>query len=354
MPDPRALAAAAIGGLFMFTTCVAQPAADSTAKGVVLGTGAVTGFVEDMDRSLAFYHDAFGMEIPALPESGARPYNPSNAQLFAMFDIPGAKERHQFARLGDVRFEIMEIQNVAHSTLPLRVQDPGTVTLVFVARDVGATLARATKAGAMVVTAGGAPVKLADGSRSVLIRDIDGRFIELRQAATAAAPDAPELTGMRLSIAVADMTRTLDVYRSVLGFTVEDDRKLGADAQLRTLMGLSTAEFRRAITRGPGMSLPIEFVEYGGVDRTTHGMRIQDRGAARMQVRADDVEALVAKMKSAGLRVVSQGGGAVPIPPNFLGALVADPNGFFLTVIAPCDGCAPGLIREGQTPTQTH
>ena len=33
--------------------------------------GAFTGFVENMDRSLAFYHDAFGMEVPALPASGA-------------------------------------------------------------------------------------------------------------------------------------------------------------------------------------------------------------------------------------------------------------------------------------------
>jgi hypothetical protein len=31
---------------------------------------------------------------------------------------------------------------------------------------------------------------------------------------------------------------------------------------------------------------------------------------------------------------------AVPIPPNFKGALVADPNNFFLTPFAPCDGCA--------------
>ena len=70
-------------------------------------------------------------------------------------------------------------------------------------------------------------MKLADGSRSVLMRDIDGRFIELRQAATAAALDAPELTGMRLSIAVADMAHTLEVYRTgVLGFTVEEDRNL--------------------------------------------------------------------------------------------------------------------------------
>jgi hypothetical protein len=94
------------------------------------------------------------------------------------------------------------------------------------------------------------------------------------------------------------------------------------------------------------MSVPIEFVEYRGVDRKPLVMKIQDRGAARIQVRADDVEALVTKMRDAGLHVVSKGGGPVPIPPNFLGALVADPNNFFLTVIAPCDGCAPRLVSE--------
>ena len=157
MPDPRALVAAALGGCYSCSRTAWRSRQQARPPGVVLGTGAVTGFVEDMDRSLAFYHDAFGMEIPALPESGVRPYNPSNAQLFATFDIPGAKERHQFARLGDARFEIMEVQNVVHSTLPLRVQDPGTVTLVFLARDVGATLERAKKAGAMVVMAAARP-----------------------------------------------------------------------------------------------------------------------------------------------------------------------------------------------------
>jgi len=33
----------------------------------------------------------------------------------------------------------------------------------------------------------------------------------------------------------------------------------------------------------------------------------------------------------------------VPIPPNLKGAVVADPNNFFLTPFAPCDGCAPGI-----------
>jgi hypothetical protein len=64
-----------------------------------------------------------------------------------------------------------------------------------------------------------------------------------------------------------------------------------------------------------------------------------------LQLRAVYVEPLVSAMHDAGLHVVSQGGFAVPIPPNFKGALVADPNGFFLMPFArwPCDGydCAP-------------
>jgi len=90
----------------------------------------------------------------------------------------------------------------------------------------------------------------------------------------------------------------------------------------------------------------IELVEYEGVDRETHRMRIQDRGAARLQLRAQNVDALVDAMKRAGLTVVSEGGTAVPIPPNLKGALVADPNGFFLTPFAPCDGCATGPVQQ--------
>ena len=123
------------------------PAA-GTVKGAVIGTGTFTAFVENMDRSLAFFHDVFGMEVPALPESGQRPYNRANPQLFTMFDIPGARERHQSARVPGTRLsvELMEIQDVVHNTLPLRIQDPGTATLVLVVRGYGRH-ARAPHAG---------------------------------------------------------------------------------------------------------------------------------------------------------------------------------------------------------------
>ncbi len=323
-----------------------QSAAGSApGRGAVIGTGTFTAFVENMDRSLAFYHDVFGMDVPALPASGERAYNNPNPRLFAMFDIPGARERHQSARVPGTRtsIELMDIQNVDHKTVDLRIQDPGTAILVLLVRDLDATLAHVKQANAPIVTPGGKPVAFADGSRAILIRDVDNRFVELRQPASppdAGANPPADITGIRLSIAVNDMDRTKQVYRDVLGFTVEGETGFAADKPTRALTGLSKADVRRSRVQAKGSPLWIEFVEYKGVDRTPLKMRIQDRGAARLQLRVQNIDAMVDAMKAAGLTVVSHGGTAVPIPPNLKGALVADPNNFFLTPFEPCDGCA--------------
>jgi catechol 2,3-dioxygenase-like lactoylglutathione lyase family enzyme len=297
-----------------------------------------------MDRTLAFYHDAFGMDVPALPATGERAYNQPNPGLFKFFDIDGAKERHQSARIAGTRVtvEVMEIQQVPHQTVKLRMQDPGTVTLVLLVRDVDAALAKATQAKATVETPGGKPVAMADGARSILIRDIDGRPIELRQLATAPA-GTTDVLDMRLSITVNDMDQTLKAYRDVLGFTVEGETKFAGEAAMRSFTGLAKAEMRRARMQGPGSQLWIELVEYKGVERTPLKMKIQDRGAARLQVRVSDTDGIVTAMKAAGFKVMSTDGMVQPIPPNMKAALVADPNNFFLTPYAPCDGCSPGI-----------
>ena len=151
----------------------------------------------------------------------------------------------------------------------------------------------------------------------------------------------------RLSIAVADLDETMRVYRDVLGFKADTSWATGTggvvlsmrDPATQMLTGLQGTQVRRSRVQAPGSSLWIELVEYKGVGQTPLRMRIQDRGAARLQLRAQNVDALVADMKRAGLTIVSEGGVAVPIPPDFKGALVADPNNFFLTPFAPCDGC---------------
>jgi catechol 2,3-dioxygenase-like lactoylglutathione lyase family enzyme len=298
-----------------------------------------------MDRSLAFYHDVFGMEVPEMPASGSRPYNNPNPRLFVMFDIMGSKERHQSARVKGIStgVEPMEIQDIDHKTIRLRVQDPGTATLVLLVRDIDAALARVKQAQVRIVTPGGSPVKFSDGTRAVLIRDVDDRFIEIRQPASipAGAASTNNIVDIRLSIAVNDMDRTKKVYGDVLGFKLEGETGFAADSAMQALTGLSALEVRRSRVQANGSALWIEFVEYKGVDRAPLRMRIQDRGAARLQLRTQSIDAMVKAVKGAGLTVVSHGGVAVPIPPNFMGALVADPNNFFVSLFEPCDGCAP-------------
>src|SRR5204863_4032418 len=212
---------------------------------------------------------------------------------------------------------------------------------VMMVRDLDATLPRVKQANGTIATPGGKPVALADGTRSILILDIDSRFIELRQPAS--VPATGDILDMRLLITVNDMDETKRAYHDALGFTVEGETAFAPDAPMRALTGLSAAQVRRSRVQAPGSTLWIEFVEFKGVDRTPLRMKIQDRGAARLQLRVQNADAMVAAMKTAGLKVISEGGVAVPIPPNFKGALVADPNNFFLTPFAPCDGCAPGL-----------
>ena len=308
-------------------------------KGLVIETGAFTVFVEDMDRTLAFYRDVFDMDVPPLPASGARPYNNPNPGLFAFFDIPGAKERHQPARVNGIRtsIEAMEIQQVAHKTVPLRIQDPGNVTLVLMVRDVDATLARVTKAGYPVVTTGGKPVPLDDGTRAVIVRDVDQRFIELRQPPSipASAP-AHNVVDIRAMVTVADLPRTTQVYRDVFGMVVEGERTaFVADKPTQLLSGLPKAEARWARARARDSQFWIEFLEFKGVDRTPLTMRIQDRGATRIQFRTQGINALVEAARGAGLRIDTQGGKATPIPPGLLGALIADPNNLFVSLFEP-------------------
>jgi len=315
-------------------------------RGAVVGTGVFTSFVENMDRSLAFYHDVFAMDVPPIPASGERPYNNPNPRLFMFFHIPGAKERHQSARAAGTRvaIEFMEIQNVDHRAVNLRIQDPGNATPVLVVRDLDSALAALRRASVSMVTPGGMPVTLADGGRAVLFRDVDGRIVEITQpvsAPTSNASPASNVVDMRLLIAVNDLDRTLKVYRDVLGFTVKEATPFVADAPTRALTGLPRAEVRRGRVQAPGSPLDIDFVEFKGVDRTPLHMRIQDRGAARLQVRVQNIDALVDAVKSVGLTIVTDGGGSVPIPPNFKGSLVADPSNFFFTLFEPCDGCAP-------------
>ena len=151
---------------------------------------------------------------------------------------------------------------------------------MLLVRDLDVELARVKQAHVAVATPGGKPVVFADGARAVLIRDIDNRFIELRQPASSpGGDDAGDIFDMRLSIAVNDIDRTTRASTRRARVQGRGRNGFSADKATRALTGLSKAEVRRSRVQAPGSTLWIEFVEYKGVDRTP--MHVRSRTAAQ-------------------------------------------------------------------------
>ena len=106
---------------------------------------------------------------------------------------------------------------------------------------------------------------------------------------------------------------------------------------------------RRSRLLAPTSPAAFELLEFKGVDRKPLRTQLQDPGSTRMQVRVRDLNAIVEKMKGLGSHIVAREGTPVLVMPNLRVAVMPDVNNLFLTLIEPCDGCAP-RVEPQQVP----
>ena len=160
------------------------------------------------------------------------------------------------------------------------------------------------------------------------------------------------IINIRVMVTVAELSRTIQVYRDVFGFTVEGESPFRAEPVEWALTGLKSFEERHARAKARDSQMWLEFIELKGIDRTPLKMRIRTAvpRCSRMCTRGN-IDAVVDAAKRAGLTIVTVGGAATPIPPNLRGALVIDPNNFFGSLFEPCDGlCAAGAMTVDGRP----
>jgi catechol 2,3-dioxygenase-like lactoylglutathione lyase family enzyme len=329
------LAIASLGANLGLAQQAAAPGAD--AAPLVVGSGNYfSPIVSDLDGALAFYRDGLGLEVQGPPGDAA-----ANPALRAMFGLPDARIRWAIARTpaapGGV--ELVEIAAAGGRSLERRLQDPGANCLVVTVRDLDATLARLRRLGAPVVTVGGEPVTIGQGTRIVVVRDPDGNFVELSQPAeppsTAAA--GTNVLGVRLRLAVPDVEAAARLYQGVLG--LEPRAPIGAygdHAAVLRALGLERGKYRVAQQNVPGSGLMYDFVDFVDLDRRTVPGRIQDFGSTRVQLRVRDLDAAIAAFERFGGEVISTGGGPVALPAGnatLRVAIVRDPNSLFVVMI---------------------
>jgi catechol 2,3-dioxygenase-like lactoylglutathione lyase family enzyme len=283
--------------------------------------------VEDLDTTLAFYRDVFGLKgtpndfrNPAVPQLTNAP---GVTLRLAMMPLPGA-----------MRFELTHFKGLERKPGRAAYTDPGAGSIVLYVRDLDEALANAKKANAPIVTTGGMPVEITTPkgkARSILMRDPDGFFVQVIQETP--APGAPEGNVHRVSLAytMESAEATARFYNGMLGLDLAGPSAFSKDPAMLKLVGAPPGtEFRKLTGVLPGPPAYVEFTEFRGVPRTKFHLRVRDPGAPAMAIQVNNLNGMVDEMRAAGVPLISANGQIVDFGGGTPDIFVEDPNGMNL------------------------
>jgi predicted enzyme related to lactoylglutathione lyase len=143
--------------------------------------------VENLDRAVALYRDALGLQ-----ESRAAPAGYSTSAPIA--DSMGLPQDTQWrlalltVPTSGIPLELIEFKG-AHRPQPPDIADPGATRIQLRVADIDAAAAALVKAGGTFISTGGKPLDLPAGNSTIkvgVVRDPDGYFIVLINAPPAA------------------------------------------------------------------------------------------------------------------------------------------------------------------------
>ncbi|HTR39121.1 MAG TPA: VOC family protein [Bryobacteraceae bacterium] len=307
----------------------AQTESEDQAKPRIQSLSHAIHAVEDLDTTLAFYREVFGLN--------GTPTDFPNPAVPLLTNAPGVTLRLSMMRLpGKMMFELTHFKGLERKPGRAAYTDPGAGSIVFHVRDLDEVVANAKKANATIVTTGGEPVEIhtAHGmARSIVMRDPDGFFVQAIQETP--APGAPEGNVHRVSLAytMESAESTLQFYHGMLGVELSGPSKFSKDPAMLKLVGAPKGtEFRTLTGVLPGPPADIVFTEFRGVPRTKFHLRVRDPGAPAMAIQVNNLQGMVAVMKAAGTPVLSTNGQIVDFGRGTHTIFVEDPNGMNLEV----------------------
>lgn len=301
--------------------------------GIISGVGNFSHIVADLDRSFAFYRDVIGLEVVQPPAQFA-----ANPAIQDFGNTPGAQSRIATLNVpgSALGVELIEYKDIARTPVKPRFQDPGAANLVLSVRELDSIVAKVANSAGRIQTIGGKPADLGNGSKAIFLQDPDGFFIELSQGAQPA--NAPSTGIVRnvfrgaFEIMVEDTEATLRFWRDVLEFDMGVSTNFDGNDQLMNIAGTPGAQFKRTVLRIPGTTVQMFMLEFRNIDRKKLNTKTQDPGTPILQLRAPDVDAVVAAWKKAGGEIISKGGVPATMGTTKL-VLLRDPNGVMVEIL---------------------
>jgi catechol 2,3-dioxygenase-like lactoylglutathione lyase family enzyme len=288
--------------------------------------------VNDLDTTVAFYKDVFGLELSRQPGAFPNPGVPS------LVNAPGISLRMATFRMPGAPFvlELTHFSGVERKPAQPMEPDPGAADLQLQVRDIDAVYEKLKQRGAPIVTRSGAPVKVGNsGTPSLLARDPDGYILEVVQTpapaaeggANNAAP-AGVVHGVAMGLTVDNMEKTEKFYHEMLGFDLTGKMDYSGDPSVLDLVNAPAgALWRQKSAVVPGTNAHVDFYEWRNVPRKKFHLRVFDPGAPALVLRVNDLEGMLKQLRAAGTEVVSAHGQIVQFGPKTRNIFVVDPNG---------------------------
>jgi catechol 2,3-dioxygenase-like lactoylglutathione lyase family enzyme len=283
--------------------------------------------VNDVEKTVAFYKDVFGLELRSEPREFPNPGVP------ALTNAPGVKLKLATVKMPGAPYvmELTQFYGVERKPGVPQHTDPGAADLQLRVRDIDTVFAAIKKSGAPIITRSGAPVKVGPPDRqvrSILIRDPDGYVLEVIQLPVPAGAPAGQVFGVSMGLTVNDMEATRKFYHDMLGFDFTGDMKFGSDKAILDMVGAPAgAEFREMNSKVPGTDAAISFYEYKGLPRKPFHLRVRDPGAPALVLRVTDLDAMLTRLRAINTEVISLNGEPVQFSPTVRNIFVVDPNG---------------------------
>ena len=289
--------------------------------------------VANVEKSAAFYHNVFGLEL----NGELRPPN-ANPMVLGLVGAQGAQFRAATFKIPGAAFglELTEFTGIPTHPAKPNHWDPGAADLALRVRDVDAAFAALKKAGAPIISLPGMPVKIGPPTakvRSVFVRDPDGYILEVIQADPIPV-DAPAglVVGATMGLTVGDTEKTLASYRDILGMDIKAGAAFGGNQAILDMVGAPSGQVKQSAGTVPGSTARIEFYEFKDVTRTPFRLRIPDPGSPALSLRVSDLDTLVKRVKAAGLKIITTGGEPVNMGAS-RNVFVEDPNGVAVELI---------------------
>ena len=264
--------------------------------------------VADLERSVHFYRDVLGMDLP-------RPIGDwqTGEGVLKMYDAEGGKFRVANTQIpgSPMRVELVEFQGVEHKPVWRAWGAPGTSVLMLTVSDLAPVQERLKSSSTPIA----ADLKTACDARGLVTQDPDGFAVMVVERKSADPAPKSNFTGLKFGYLVSGDALAKGPFAA-----------LGLDSQPRK----STCRPVEEVLLNDGgatstITLPGGFEIWLAQSRTKGSslrVRPRDPGAAVLRLAVADVDKSVDALKQAQVNIVSAGGAIQTLPPGGLRAVI--------------------------------